>query len=172
MSNRINIFNLNYANRICFLHLSRKHKHYDLLMYVVLDFLPVIKIMIIEDEQDLLNLYKDFLVNKGYYISVTNTTASNVLGDYEEFKPDLVILDYKLPDGKSGIEAANEIFRKHPFASILIISAYDSVKQAFNNEKKFVAKNIKLLIKPFKLSKLNELAIDLVNKQPNKQIRK
>ena len=47
--------------------------------------------MIIEDEQDLLNLYKDFLINKGYHISVTNTTASNVLGDYEEFEPDLVI---------------------------------------------------------------------------------
>lgn len=120
--------------------------------------------MIIEDEQDLLNLYKDFLINKGYHISVTNTTASNVLSDYEEFKPDLVILDYKLPDGKNGLEAANEIFGKYPFASILIISAYDSVKQSFNSEKKFVAKNIKLLIKPFKLSKLNELAIDLVNK--------
>ena len=98
--------------------------------------------MIIEDEQDLLNLYKDFLINKGYHISVTNTTASNVLGDYEEFKPDLVILDYKLPDGKNGLEAANEIFAKYPFASILIISAYDSVKQSFNSEKKFLSKNI------------------------------
>jgi DNA-binding NtrC family response regulator len=127
--------------------------------------------MIIEDEQDLLNLYKDYLINKGYLISVSNTTASNVLGDYEEFKPDLVILDYKLPDGKNGLEAANEILEKYPFASILIISAYDSVKQAFNNEKKFVAKNIKLLIKPFKLSKLNELAIDLVNKQIHKQTK-
>ena len=127
--------------------------------------------MIIEDEQDLLNLYKDFLINKGYHISVTNTTASNVLGDYEEFRPDLVILDYKLPDGKNGLEAANETFGKYPYASILILSAYDSVKQSFNNEKKFVAKNIKLLIKPFKLSKLNELAIDLVNRQSNKQIR-
>ena len=127
--------------------------------------------MIIEDEQDLLNLYKDFLINKGYHISVTNTTASNVLGDYEEFKPDLVILDYKLPDGKNGLEAANEIFAKYPFASILIISAYDSVKQSFNSEKKFLSKNIKLLIKPFKLSKLNEVTIDLVNRQSNKQIR-
>lgn len=105
--------------------------------------------MIIEDEQDLLNLYKDFLVNKGYHVSVTNTTASNIMGDYEEFRPDLVILDYKLPDGKNGLEAANEIFAKYPYASILIISAYDSVKQSFNSEKKFVSKNIKLLIKPF-----------------------
>lgn len=120
--------------------------------------------MIIEDEQDLLNLYKDFLINKGYHISVTNTTASNIMGDYEEFKPDLVILDYKLPDGKNGLEAAKEIFDKYSNASILMISAFDSVKQAFNNEKQFISKNIKLLIKPFKLSKLNELAIELVNK--------
>jgi DNA-binding NtrC family response regulator len=127
--------------------------------------------MIIEDEQDLLNLYKDFLINKGYYISVTNTTASNIMSDYEEFKPDLVILDYKLPDGKNGLEAANEIFDRYPFASILIISAYDTVKQAFNAEKRFTAKNIKLLIKPFKLTKLNELTIELVNRQTNKHLR-
>lgn len=124
--------------------------------------------MIIEDEQDLLNLYKDYLMNKGYHISVTNTTASNIINDYEEFKPDLVILDYKLPDGKNGLEAANEIFYKYPSASILIISAYDSVKQSFNNEKRFISKNIKLLIKPFKLTKLNELTIELVNKHTNK----
>ena len=73
--------------------------------------------------------------------------------------------------GKNGLEAANEIFGKYPYASILIISAYDSVKQSFNSEKKFVAKNIKLLVKPFKLSKLNELAVDLVNRRPDKQIR-
>ena len=83
----------------------------------------------------------------------------------------MVILDYKLPDGKNGLEAANEIFAKYPFASILIISAYDSVKQAFNNEKKFISKNIKLLIKPFKLAKLNELTIELVNRQKNKRTR-
>ena len=39
MSNGINIFNLNHANRICDSHISIKHKHYDLLMYVVLDIL-------------------------------------------------------------------------------------------------------------------------------------
>jgi len=127
--------------------------------------------MIIEDEQDLLNLYKDFLINKGYHISVTNTTASNIMSDYEEFKPDLVILDYKLPDGKSGLEAAKEIFDKYPYASILIISAYDSVKQAFNSEKGFITKNIKLLIKPFRLTKLNELTLELVNKQTNKHVK-
>ena len=60
-----------------------------------------------------------------------------------------------------------ESIHSHPF---VIISAYDSVKQSFNSEKKFIAKNIKLLIKPFKSSKLNELAVDLVNRRPNKQI--
>lgn len=120
--------------------------------------------MIIEDEQDLLNLYKDFLINKGYSVSVTNTTASNIIQDYEEFKPDLVILDYKLPDKKNGLEAAKEIFQYHPKACILIITAYDSIKQSFNKEKDFISKNIKLLIKPFKLSKLNDITLELINK--------
>ena len=65
---------------------------------------------------------------------------------------------------KNGIEAAIEIFQRDPKACVLMITAYDSIKQLFNNEKSFVSKNIKLLIKPFKLSKLNEIALELVNK--------
>ncbi len=121
--------------------------------------------MIIEDEQDLLNLYKDYLVNKGYNISVTNTTASSIMQDYMDFKPDIVIMDYKLPDGKNGIEAAKEIYQKDSKASIIMVSAYETIKTLFNNEKSFENKNVKLLIKPFKLSKLNDTILELVNKK-------
>ncbi len=121
--------------------------------------------MIIEDEQDLLNLYKDFLVNKGYNISVTNTTASNIMKDYKEFNPDIIILDYKLPDGKSGIEAAKEIYEHYKDACILMITAYDSIKYSFSDEKSFEGKNIRLLIKPFKLAKLNQMILEQVNKK-------
>src|SRR5215210_3158179 len=93
-----------------------------------------VKVMIVEDEQDLLNLYKDFLTNKGYTVLVTNTTATHIMDDYLEFKPDLIILDYRLPDDKNGIDAAKEILLKYPSVPIMLTTAYDSIKDVFSNE--------------------------------------
>src|SRR6185437_5558930 len=116
-----------------------------------------IKIMIVEDEQDLLNLYKDYLKNKGYMVLVTNTTATHILDDYLEFRPDLIILDYRLPGGKNGIDAAKDILIPYPMVSILLTTAYESIKDVFNNEELFRGKRIELVVKPVKLSILDKL---------------
>jgi DNA-binding response OmpR family regulator len=58
------------------------------------------KVMIVEDEQDILLLYKDYLKSKGHFVIVSSTTADEVLVDYEKYAPDIVIIDYKLPGKK------------------------------------------------------------------------
>ena len=122
-----------------------------------------IKVMIVEDEEDLLTLYKDFLKNKGYSVLVTNTTATHIMDDYKEFKPDIIILDYRLPDEKTGIDAAKEILLKHPSVSILLTTAYDSIQNIFNNEEIFKNKKIALVIKPIRLLLLDKLIKELVD---------
>ncbi len=122
-----------------------------------------IRVMIVEDEQDILNLYKDFLKNKGYTVLVTNTTATHIMDDYLEFKPDIIILDYRLPDEKNGIDAAKEILLEYPTVPILLTTAYDSIKNIFNSEEMFKNKKIALVIKPIKLYILNKLIKDLIN---------
>ncbi len=122
-----------------------------------------IKVMIIEDEQDLLNLYKDFLKSKGYNVLVTNTTAAHIIEDYEEFRPNLVILDYRLPDDKSGIDAAKDLLEKYSTVPILMITAYESIKNTFATEEVFKNKKIKLVIKPIKLHQLDKTIQELVN---------
>lgn len=122
-----------------------------------------IKVMIVEDEQDLLTLYKDFLKNKGYSVLVTNTTAIHIMDDYTEFRPDLIILDYRLPDEKNGIDAAKEILLNFPSVPILLTTAYDSIKNIFNNEEIFKDKRITLAIKPIRLFVLDKLIQELIN---------
>ncbi|MGN6623684.1 MAG: response regulator [Candidatus Nitrosocosmicus sp.] len=122
-----------------------------------------IKVMIVEDEQDLLTLYKDFLKNKGYSVLVTNTTATHIMDDYTEFRPDLIILDYRLPDEKNGIDAAKEILLTYPSVPILLTTAYDSIKDVFNNEELFKDKRITLAIKPIRLFILDKLIKQLIN---------
>jgi DNA-binding response OmpR family regulator len=122
-----------------------------------------IKVMIVEDEEDLLHLYKEFLINKGYIVLVTNTTATHIIDDYVEFKPDIIIVDYRLPDEKNGIDAAKEILLSYPSVPILLTTAFDSIKNTFNNEEVFKDKKITLVIKPVKLIILDKLIKQLID---------
>jgi DNA-binding NtrC family response regulator len=115
------------------------------------------KVMILEDEDDILLLYKDYLKRKGHYIIASSTTADEALKDYEKYVPDVVIIDYKLPGKKNGLEAAREIVTKDPRARILIISAFEKVKQEIAQTNFFRDKQIPVLIKPIKLSRLGEI---------------
>lgn len=86
------------------------------------------KVMIVEDELDILLLYKDYLKSKGHFVIASSTTADEVLVDYEKYAPDIVIIDYKLPGKKNGLEAAKEIVIKYPSVRVLIITAYENAK--------------------------------------------
>jgi DNA-binding response OmpR family regulator len=110
-----------------------------------------LKVMIIEDEQDILLLYKDYLINRGHQVLVTSTSASEITSDYDRVKPDITIIDYKLPGKKDGIQAAAQIYSKYPSAAILIVTAYDTVIDEVSKNTIFENKNFNILIKPVKL---------------------
>ena len=110
-----------------------------------------IKVIIMEDEPDLLILYREFLLKKGYFIIFTDIKATNILNEYKKHKPDIIILDHNLHGERNGIEASKEVLKKFPDASILMISASSSITQTFHSEEVFKDKRIKLLIKPIKL---------------------
>jgi DNA-binding response OmpR family regulator len=122
------------------------------------------KVMIIEDEIDILLLYKDYLNNKGFSVQATSTTANEALNDYENFFPNMIILDYNLPGKLSGLEAARQILKKYPSAPIIIVTAYETVRNELSNDEFFTNKNIILLLKPIKLQMLEYTIKTLLNK--------
>lgn len=122
------------------------------------------KVMIIEDEIDILLLYKDYLNNKGFSVQATSTTANEALNDYENFFPHMIILDYNLPGKLSGLEAARQILKKYPSAPIIIVTAYETVRSELSNDDFFTNKNIILLLKPIKLQVLEYTIKSLLNK--------
>jgi DNA-binding response OmpR family regulator len=123
-----------------------------------------LSIMIVEDEQDILLLYKDYLMSKGYKVLATSTTANEIMFDYDRIKPDVAIIDYKLPNEKNGIDAATHILDKYPSAAILIVTAYDTVKKEIANNSFFDNKRMEVLIKPLRLSELENSIINIANK--------
>lgn len=123
-----------------------------------------VKVMIIEDDEDILLLYKDYLKKKGHTIIVSSTTADEALRDYDDYKPDLVIVDFKLRGQKNGLQAASEILAKHSRAKILIITAFDHVREEMD-ETGLSRKDVTVLIKPIKLSHLGEIVLRLSDDQ-------
>lgn len=121
-------------------------------------------IMIIEDEQDILLLYKDFLLSKGHKVVATSTTADEIMSDYDRIRPDVAIIDYKLPTDKNGIDAAIQIIDKYPSAAILIVTAYETVTKEIAKISLFDNKRVEVLIKPLRLSQLESSIINIVNK--------
>jgi CheY-like chemotaxis protein len=122
------------------------------------------KIMIIEDEQDILLLYKDYLLSRGHKILATSTTANEIISDYDRIQPDVAIIDYKLPNGMNGIDAAIEILNKYPLAAILIVTAYETVKKEIAKNSIFDNKRVEVLIKPLRLAQLESSILNIVNK--------
>jgi len=118
-------------------------------------------IMIIEDEEDILLVYRDFLAKRGYTIEVSAPTANEVLRDYDAYQPDLVLIDYRLPGSMNGLEAAERILRKNPLARILIVTAHEDVRKELSENKFFDDKRIYALIKPVQLSRLARIIADL-----------
>lgn len=121
-------------------------------------------IMIVEDEQDILLLYKDYLLSKGHKIVATSTTANEIMSDYDRIRPDVAIIDYKLPNNKNGIDAAAQILDKYPSAAILIVTAYETVKKEIAKTTVFDNKRVEVLIKPLRLTQLESSILNIVNK--------
>lgn len=123
-----------------------------------------LSIMIIEDEQDILLLYKDYLLSRGHNVVATSTTASEIMSDYDRIRPDVAIIDYKLPADKNGIDAAIQIIEKYPSAAILIVTAYETVSKEIAKISLFDNKRVEVLIKPLRLAQLESSIVDIVNK--------
>lgn len=122
------------------------------------------RIMIVEDEQDILLLYKDYLLSRGHKVVATSTTANEIISDYDRMRPDVAIVDYKLPNNKNGIDAAAQILDKYPSAAILIVTAYETVKKEIAKISVFDNKRVEVLIKPLRLAQLESSILDIVNK--------
>ena len=121
-------------------------------------------IMIIEDEQDILLLYKDYLLSKGHNVVATSTTANEIMSDYDRIRPDVAIIDYKLPADKNGIDAAIQIIQKYPSDAILIVTSYETVTKEIAKISLFDNKRVEVLIKPVRLAMLESSIANIVNK--------
>lgn len=122
-------------------------------------------IMILDDEEDILKLYGDFLTSKGHRVLRTYVNADTILTDIDIEPPDVYLIDYRLLGNMNGVEVAIEILKKFPAACIIFITAFELVRQQILRRDIFYGKNIDVLIKPVKLYHIQNSLISLINKK-------
>jgi len=87
------------------------------------------KLLIVDDEKNIRLLYKREFEFEGYEIELAEN-GMECLRKIESFKPDLVILDIRMP-GIDGLETLNQILGKNNVLPVVINSAYSSYKDNF-----------------------------------------
>jgi DNA-binding NtrC family response regulator len=123
-----------------------------------------LKIMIIEDEEDILILYKDFLSGKGHDVTTMYLDGDVIIEEIDKAKSDLYLIDYRLPGNKNGVDIATQILDKFPLAPILFITAHENLHKEISKNPIFGGKNIEVLLKPVKLDKIESTIITLMNR--------
>ncbi len=109
------------------------------------------KLLLVDDEEDIRTILEYNLSKIKLNIQTAKNSAEALL-KFENFKPDIVILDIMLP-GQDGIEICNEIRSKNSSCFILMLSAsaddYTKIKAYEAGCDDFVSKpiNIQLLTK-------------------------
>ncbi len=109
------------------------------------------KILIVDDEVGIVQEIKEFLAEEGYEAHAADTAKTGI-HLIEELKPDVVLIDVKLPDA-SGIEVLKACKEKSPKSKVIMITGY--VDQNVMDEAESLGRDA-FLQKPFDLIKIVE----------------
>jgi DNA-binding response OmpR family regulator len=87
------------------------------------------RILVVDDERNIRLLYEKELQDEGYEV-ILAADAREALALIERGKPDLVVLDIKMP-GMDGIETLGQILSRNSSIPVVLNSAYSSYKDSF-----------------------------------------
>ncbi len=88
------------------------------------------KILVVDDEENIRELYRDEFTEEGYEVRLARDGA-DALSILESYRPDLITLDVKMP-GIDGIEVLRRIRQKDRSVPVLLLTAFGEFRQDFN----------------------------------------
>jgi two-component system response regulator AtoC len=107
------------------------------------------KVIVVEDEENMRFVIAEALKKKGCDVEEA-VSAEEALGKIEGYRPDLVIMDIRLP-GMSGLEAMTQVKQIDSLLPIIVITAFGSKEVAWEAIKMGA---YDFFTKPFKLAEM------------------
>ena len=118
------------------------------------------KVLIIEDEPALAQLYASYLTGESFAVTVVNTGAE-AQTQLSETVFNAVVTDVQLPDA-NGIELVKSLKTNHPETAVVVISAHGSVSMSVEAMR---AGADDFLVKPFSSSRLKTTLANVLKTQ-------
>lgn len=87
------------------------------------------KLLVVEDNENLRELYKEELTEEGYSVSVVDNGHA-ALDLLDVYHPDLVVLDISMPE-MDGVQTMHEILHKHRVIPIILNTAFPQYRDAY-----------------------------------------
>jgi DNA-binding NtrC family response regulator len=116
------------------------------------------KILIVDDEPFNLDLLEQELTDRGYSIERAGNGAE-ALKKFESFHPDLILLDYQMPD-MNGIDVLKELRSRGHQTPIVLVTAYGSIERAVQAMKEGAYDFIPKPFEPDHMALVVEKALD------------
>jgi len=86
------------------------------------------KILLVEDDLTYSKIIKNFLQANGFEVTAVQKVAE-ALNCIERDDPNLIITDYRLPDG-TGMEILEKVIQDHPGKPVILITNYSDIRTA------------------------------------------
>ena len=91
------------------------------------------KILVVDDVDTIARVYARFLERQGYEVHIAYN-GDEALLQYDQFKPDLVISDIRMPK-MSGFELASALRKKNPDIKIILMTGYADEAEVLEQQK-------------------------------------
>lgn len=84
------------------------------------------RVVVVDNDPDALELEALDLALEGHEIVGTAIDGASALVLVDEFEPDVLVVDHRMPPGPSGIEVAASVRARHPDVEVIVYSNYQS----------------------------------------------
>jgi signal transduction histidine kinase len=118
------------------------------------------KILVIDDEPTICGAIYQIFTEKKYQVEVASN-GNQGIKKFDEFKPDIIFIDLKMP-GMSGMEVLKEIVARKTSTIPIVITGYASIESAVESMK---AGAFDFLPKPFTAEELNVITERAIEKK-------
>ena len=117
------------------------------------------RILIVDDQKGVRRLLEELFKRDGWEVHVASD-GKEAIARCDELSPDVILMDMKMPN-MNGLDASQEILRRHSHLPILMMTAYgemDVIKKALDAGVK------KCITKPFDIMDLRNMVNEMMEK--------